>query len=61
MESAAEISEPEKLNLLEDMLAAIPVFSTQLEFHFEAPRAERTYFNLKARIQELVDRDHWKL
>ena len=33
MESATEISESEKLNLLEDMLSVVPDFSTQLEFH----------------------------
>ena len=60
MESASEISESEKLNLLEDMMSVIPDFSTQFEFHLEAPRSERTYANLKARIQELVDRDQRK-
>ena len=60
MESAAEISESEKLNLLEDMMSVIPDFTTQFEFHLEAPRSERTYANLKSRIQELVDRDQRK-
>ena len=60
MESAAEITEAERLNLLEDMMSIIPDFTTQYDFHLEAPRAERTYANLKSRIQELVDRDQRK-
>ena len=38
-------------------MTSVPDFSTQLEFYFEQPRAERTYSSLKGRIQELVDRD----
>ena len=57
LESASEISESEKLNMLEGMLQHVPDFRTQMEFHMELPRAERTYAGLRARLQELVDRD----
>ena len=42
-------------------MASVSDVSTQSEFHFEQPRADRTYNSLKGRIQELVDRDQRKL
>ena len=36
--SAAEISEAEKLNMLESMLQHVPDFSTQWDFHMEQSR-----------------------
>ena len=49
LESASEISEVERIHLLEGMLQLVPDFAQQMELHWENPRSETTYVSLKGR------------
>ena len=40
LESASDIREADKLNLLEEMMNSVPDFTTQMEFYHESPHSE---------------------